>query len=51
LRDCSLVAGGVELRAMPTSLDNGRRSPRKLLRSVVARLFGRTDSRHLSPRR
>jgi hypothetical protein len=26
---------------MPTSLDNGRRSPKKLLRSVVARLLGR----------
>jgi hypothetical protein len=26
---------------MPTSLDNGRRSPRKLLRAVVARLLGR----------
>jgi hypothetical protein len=26
---------------MPTALDNGIRSPRKLLRSVVARLLGR----------
>ena len=26
---------------VPSSLDNGQRSPRKLLRSVVARLFGR----------
>jgi hypothetical protein len=26
---------------MPTALDNGRRSPRKLLRAVVARLLGR----------
>ena len=26
---------------MPTSLDNGRRSPRKLLGAVVARLLGR----------
>jgi hypothetical protein len=26
---------------LPTSLDNGRRSPRKLLRAVVARLLGR----------
>ena len=25
----------------PTALDNGRRSPRKLLRAVVARLLGR----------
>jgi hypothetical protein len=25
---------------MPTALDNGRRSPRKLLRAVVARLLG-----------
>jgi hypothetical protein len=27
---------------MPTALDNGRRSPRKLLRAVVALLLGRT---------
>jgi len=26
---------------MPTALDNGRRSPRKLLKKVVARLLGR----------
>jgi hypothetical protein len=26
---------------MPTALDNGWRSPRKLLRAVVARLLGR----------
>jgi hypothetical protein len=26
---------------MPTALDNGQRSPRKLLRAVVARLLGR----------
>ena len=25
----------------PTALDDGRRSPRKLLRAVVARLLGR----------
>jgi hypothetical protein len=30
---------------MPTALDNGQRSPRKLLRAVVARLLGRTASR------
>jgi len=29
---------------MPTALDNGRRSPRKLLRAVVARLLGRSES-------
>jgi len=29
---------------MPTALDNDRRSPRKLLRSVVARRLGRKDS-------
>jgi len=29
---------------MPTSLDNGRRSPKKLLRSVVARLLGRKSA-------
>jgi hypothetical protein len=28
-------------RVTPTALDNGRRSPRKLLRAVVARLLGR----------
>ena len=28
---------------MPTALDNGRRSPRKLLRAVVARLLGRSE--------
>jgi len=28
---------------MPTALDNGRRSPRKLLRAVVARLRGLVD--------
>jgi hypothetical protein len=27
-----------------TSLDNGRRSPKKLLRAVVARLLGRAGS-------
>jgi hypothetical protein len=26
---------------MPTALDNGKRSPRKLLRAVIARLLGR----------
>jgi hypothetical protein len=26
---------------MPTALDNGQRSPRKLLRAVIARLLGR----------
>lgn len=25
---------------MPTALDNGQRSPRKLLRAVIARLLG-----------
>ena len=28
------------LEQVPTALDNGRRSPRKLLRAVVARLLG-----------
>jgi hypothetical protein len=32
---------------MPTSLDNGQRSPRKLLRSVVARLLGGTPEHRL----
>jgi hypothetical protein len=32
--------GGVS-RSLPTALDNGQRSPRKLLRVVVARLLGR----------
>ena len=26
---------------MPTALDNGQRSPKKLLRAVIARLLGR----------
>jgi hypothetical protein len=26
---------------VPTALDNGQRSPRKLLRAVIARLLGR----------
>jgi len=26
---------------MPSALDNGQRSPRKLLRAIVARLLGR----------
>ena len=29
---------------MPTALDNGQRSPRKLVRAVVARLLGREAS-------
>jgi hypothetical protein len=32
---------------MPTALDNGRRSPRKLLRTVVARLVGARTFRKL----
>jgi hypothetical protein len=32
---------------VPTSLDKGRRSPRKLLRAVVARLLGRKLQRPL----
>ena len=42
-RSCeSLVNADAELvRPLPTALDNGRRSPRKLLRAVVARLLGR----------
>ena len=34
-------ARGVEVPSMPTALDNGIRSPRKLLRAVVGRLLGR----------
>ncbi|HLM94602.1 MAG TPA: hypothetical protein VK273_12405 [Gaiellaceae bacterium] len=36
---------------MPTALDNGRRSPRKLLRAVGARLLGRkaTQCRFFAP--
>jgi hypothetical protein len=29
------------MTVMPTSLDNGQHSPRKLLRAVIARLLGR----------
>jgi hypothetical protein len=31
----------VEVLWMLTALDNGQRSPRKLLRAVIARLLGR----------
>jgi len=31
---------------VPTSLDNGHRSPKKLLRSVVTRLLGRESVDH-----
>jgi hypothetical protein len=34
---------------MPTALDNGRRSPRKLLRAVVARLLSRKRTRATDP--
>jgi hypothetical protein len=34
---------------MPTALDNGQRSPRKLLAAVVARLLGRKPSRLGAP--
>jgi hypothetical protein len=33
---------GTGTGVMPTALDNGQRSPRKLLRAVIARLLGRT---------
>ena len=33
-------AASVQLATVPTALDNGRRSPKTLLRSVVARLLG-----------
>jgi hypothetical protein len=33
---------------VPTALDNGRRSPRSLLRAVVARLLGRTPKADLA---
>jgi hypothetical protein len=29
---------------MPTALDNGQRSPKTLLRAVVARLLGRKEA-------
>jgi hypothetical protein len=35
------VLSGEQEDLMPTALDNGIRSPRKLLRAVVARLLGR----------
>jgi len=35
------VFQGAADQATPTALDNGRRSPRTLLRAVVARLLGR----------
>jgi hypothetical protein len=33
--------GALRARLLPTSLDTGIRSPKKLLRAVVARLLGR----------
>jgi hypothetical protein len=36
-----LLSGRPALVAAPANLDNGRRSPRKLLRAVVARLLER----------
>jgi hypothetical protein len=38
---CPLGERGVETSSMPTSLDNGKRAPKGLLRKVVARLLGR----------
>jgi hypothetical protein len=40
LNDATYRRGAAD-QATPTALDNGRRSPRKLLRAVVARLLGR----------
>jgi hypothetical protein len=37
----TLGNGSPPAKTVPTSLDNGRCSPRKLLRDVVARLLGR----------
>lgn len=38
---CACLSAELDSPApMPTALDNGRRSPRKLLRGVVARLLG-----------
>jgi len=36
---CRVGAGGVELFIVPTALDNGQRSPRKLLAEVVRRVL------------
>jgi hypothetical protein len=41
LRDCLWMYERTQPTKMPTPLDNGRRSPRNLLRGVVARLLGR----------
>ena len=41
LQMVGVSAHGGSVQPPPTSLDNGRRSPRKLLRPVVARLLGR----------
>jgi hypothetical protein len=32
---------GTAIQVMPSALDNGQRSPRKLLRAVIARPLGR----------
>jgi hypothetical protein len=34
---------------MPTALDNGQRSPRRLLRAVIARLLGRVSRQRPQP--
>ena len=39
--DRGLLLAELAVPLMPTALDNGRRSPQKLLRAVVARLLGR----------
>ena len=41
MRTWNPAAAACEDSPVPTSLDNGRRSPRKLLRDLVARLLGR----------
>jgi hypothetical protein len=41
VRTWNQAAVACEDSPVPTALDNGRRSPRKLLRAVVARLLGR----------
>jgi hypothetical protein len=41
VRTWNPAASACEDSPVPTSLDNGQRTPRKLLRAVVARLLGR----------
>ena len=50
VRTWNPAASACQDSPVPTSLDNGRRSPRKILRTVVARLLGGALSSHARER-